>query len=54
MDILIVIEDNNSKVHRMGIECIAAAQKMAKDRGLSIAGLVMGIILGLIISLHII
>ena len=42
MDILIVIEDNNSKVHRMGIECIAAAQKMAKDRGLSIAGLVMG------------
>ena len=42
MDILIVIEDNNSKVHRMGIECIAAAQEMAKDRGLSIAGLVMG------------
>ena len=26
----------------MGIECIAAAQEMAKDRGLSIAGLVMG------------
>ena len=42
MDILIVIEDNNSKVHRMGIECIAAAQEMAKDRGLSITGLVMG------------
>ena len=42
MDILIVIEDNNSKVHRMGLECIAAAQKMAKDRELSIAALVMG------------
>ena len=42
MDILIVIEDNNGKVHRMGLESITAAQTMAKDRGLSIAALVMG------------
>ena len=42
MDILIVIEDNNSKVHRMGLECITAAQQMAKESGLSIAALVMG------------
>ena len=42
MDILIVIEDNNGKVHRMGLESITAAQTMAKDRGFSIASLVMG------------
>ena len=42
MDILIVIEENNGKVHRMGLESITAAQTMAKDRGLSIAALVMG------------
>ena len=42
MDILIVIEDNNGKVHRMGLESITAAQTMAKDRGFSIAALVMG------------
>ena len=42
MDILIVIEDNNTKVHRMGLECITAAQQMAKESGLSIAALVMG------------
>ncbi len=42
MDILIIIEENNGKVHRMGIESITAAQTMAKDRGLSIAALVMG------------
>ena len=42
MDILIVIEENNGKVHRMGLESITAAQTMAKDRGFSIAALVMG------------
>jgi electron transfer flavoprotein alpha subunit len=42
MDILIVIEDNSGKVHRMGLESITAAQRMAKDRGFSIAALVMG------------
>ena len=42
MDILIVIEDNNGKVHRMGLESITAAQTMAKDRGFSIAALVLG------------
>ena len=42
MDILIVIEENNGKVHRMGLESITAAQTMAKGRGFSIAALVMG------------
>ena len=42
MDILIVIEDNNSKIHRMGLESIAAAQSISKDKGFSIGVLVMG------------
>ena len=42
MDILIVLEDNNGKIHRMGLESIAAAQKMANDLGLSMGALVMG------------
>ena len=42
MDILIVIEDNNTKVHRRGLECITAAKQIAKETALSIDPLVMG------------
>ena len=42
MDILIVVEDNNGKIHRMGLESIAAAQSISKDKGFSIGVLVMG------------
>ena len=42
MDILVVIEDNNGKMHRMGLESISAAQSIAKDKEFSIGVLVMG------------
>ena len=42
MDILVVIEDNNGKMHRMGLESISAAQSIAKNKDLSIGVLVMG------------
>ena len=42
MDILVVIEDNNGKIHRMGLESISAAQSIAKNKDLSIGVLVMG------------
>ena len=42
MDILIVFEENNGKIHRMGLESIAAAQQLSGDLGLSTGGLVMG------------
>jgi len=42
MDILIVLEDNNGKIHRMGLESIAAAQKLANGMSLSMGTLVMG------------
>lgn len=42
MDILVILEDNNSKIHRMGVESIAAAQSIGNSLGLSVAALVMG------------
>ena len=42
MDILIILEDNNGKIHRMGLESIVAAQKLAGDLALSTGALVMG------------
>ncbi len=42
MDILVVLEDNNGTIHRMGIESIAAAQNMADSLGLSAGAMVMG------------
>ena len=42
MDVLIVLEDNNGKIHRMGLESIAAAQKLANGMSLSMGALVMG------------
>jgi len=43
MDILVVLEDNNGTIHRMGIESIAAAQHMVDSLGgLSAGAMVMG------------
>ena len=42
MDILVVLEDNNGTIHRMGIESISAAQHMADSLGLSAGAMVMG------------
>ena len=42
MKILIILEDNNGKIHRMGLESIVAAQKMASDLNGSIVGVVIG------------
>ena len=42
MDILVIIEDNNGQIHRMGLESITAAQSIAKDKGFSIGILDMG------------
>ena len=42
MDILIILEDNNGKIHRMGLESIAAAQKMADSLGFSMGAVVLG------------
>ena len=42
MDILIIIEDNNGKIHRMSLESITAAQHMADKLGLSASAMVMG------------
>ena len=42
MKILIILEDNNGKIHRMGLESIVAAQTMASDLNGSIVGVVIG------------
>ena len=42
MDILVVLEDNNGTIHRMGIESITAAQHISNTLGLSTGALVMG------------
>ena len=42
MKILIILEDNNGKIHRMGLESIVAAQAMASDLNGSIVGVVIG------------
>ncbi|MBT7495174.1 MAG: electron transfer flavoprotein subunit alpha/FixB family protein [Candidatus Marinimicrobia bacterium] len=42
MDILIILEDSNGKIHRMGLESIVAAQKMASGLGLTMGAVVMG------------
>ena len=43
MDILVVLEDTNGKIHRLGLEAIVAAQSLAYSNNLSVASLVMGI-----------
>ena len=42
MDVLIVLEDNNGKIHRMGLESIAAGQRLSNEMGLTACALVMG------------
>ena len=42
MSILIILEDNNGKIHRMGLESIAGAQKLASSTGLKTSAVVMG------------
>ena len=43
MDILVVLEDSNGKIHRLGLEAIVGAQVLANSHNLSVASLVMGI-----------
>ena len=42
MSILIILEDSNGKIHRMGLESIAGAQKLASSTGLKTSAVVMG------------
>ena len=42
MDILIVLESSNGKIHRMSLEAISAAQNLASEFDLKIAALAMG------------
>ena len=42
MSILIILEDNNGKIHRMGLESIAGAQKLASSTGHKTSAVVMG------------
>ena len=42
MDILVVLENNNGSIHRMSLEAIVAAQKLADEQSLSNAILALG------------
>ena len=42
MDILIVLEESNGQIHRMGLESIAAGQHLADEMGLTAGALVLG------------
>jgi electron transfer flavoprotein alpha subunit len=42
MDILIILEDSNGKIHRMGLESITAAQHISGELGLAATAVVMG------------
>ena len=42
MDILIVLEESNGQIHRMGLESIAAGQRLSDEMGLTTCALVMG------------
>ncbi len=42
MDILIIFEHSNGKIHRMSWEAVAAGQSLAKDLGLTTAILILG------------
>ena len=42
MDILIVLEENNGQIHRMGLESIAAGQRLSDEMGLTTGALVLG------------
>ena len=42
MDILIVLEENNGQIHRMGLESIAAGQRLSDEMVLTAGALVLG------------
>ena len=42
MDILVVLENNGGSIHRMSLEAIVAAQKLADEQSLSNAILAIG------------
>ena len=42
MDILVVLEDSNGKIHRLSLEALAGAQKLANSHKLSVSALVIG------------
>ena len=42
MDILVVLEDLNGKIHRLSVEAIVGAQKFASAHNLSVSALVIG------------
>ncbi len=42
MDILIVLEESNGQIHRMGLESIAAGQRLSDEMGLTAGALVFG------------
>ena len=42
MDILVVLEDSNGKIHRLSVEAIVGAQKFASAHNLSVSALVIG------------
>ena len=42
MDILIVLEESNGQIHRMGLESIAAGQHLSDELGLTAGALVLG------------
>ena len=42
MDILIVLEESNGQIHRMGLESIAVGQRLSDEMGLTAGALVLG------------
>ena len=42
MDILVVLEDLNGKIHRLGLEALVGAQKLSESQSLNIAALAIG------------
>lgn len=42
MDILVVLEDLNGKIHRLGLEALVGAQKLSEKQNLNISALVIG------------
>jgi len=42
MDILIVLEESNGQIHRMGLESIVAGQRLSDEMGLNAGALVLG------------
>ena len=42
MDILVVLEDLNGKIHRLGLEALVGAQKLSESKSLNITALAIG------------